>query len=158
MFHGAAQQGRGGLIDGREDAAGSSKRCGVTGGDEVPVLDGGPLQALANEVGPAFAQAFIDDFLQMLPGRAAKILHGLAGGDLRAARDAVVSLKATSAMAGALRLERCCQELELRIRRGQRLDPLAVKAVLYANIRLLVREAARQGHIPRSLPKGRAAE
>jgi HPt (histidine-containing phosphotransfer) domain-containing protein len=130
----------------------------VTGGDEVPVLDGGPLQALANEVGPAFAQAFIDDFLQMLPGRAAKILHGLAGGDLRAARDAVVSLKATSAMAGALRLERCCQELELRIRRGQRLDPLAVKAVLYANIRLLVREAARQGHIPRSLPKGRDAE
>jgi len=46
----------------------------------------------------------------------------------------------------------------LRIRRGQRLDPLAVKAVLYANIRLLVREAARQGHIPRSLPKGRAPE
>ncbi|WP_185982248.1 Hpt domain-containing protein [Arthrobacter sp. KBS0703] len=130
----------------------------MTGGDEVPVLDSGPLQTLAEEVGPAFAQAFIDDFLQMLPGRAAKILHGLAGGDLRAARDAVVSLKATSAMAGALRLERCCQELEFRIRRGQRLDPLTVRAVLFANIRLLVREAARQGHIPPSRPKGHSPE
>lgn len=151
-------KGRGGLMGGREDGAGSSRRCGVTGGDDVPVLDSGPLQTLANEVGPAFAQAFIDDFLQMLPGRAAKILHGLAGGDLRAARDAVVSLRATSAMAGALRLERCCQELELRIRRGQRLDPLGVKAVLYANIRLLVREAARQGHIQQSRAQGRAPE
>jgi HPt (histidine-containing phosphotransfer) domain-containing protein len=143
-------------MDGRDDATGNTGRCGVTGGDDVPVLDSGPLQNLADEVGPAFAQAFIDDYLQMLPGRAAKILQGLASGDLRAARDAVVSLRATSAMAGALRLERCCQELEFRIRRGQRLDPVTVKAVLYANIRLLVREAARQGHIPQSRRPGPA--
>ncbi|MGN7250186.1 Hpt domain-containing protein [Arthrobacter sp. SAFR-014] len=122
----------------------------MTGTEDVPVLDAGPLQVLAAEVGPAFAEAFIDDYLQMLPDRASKILRALASGDARLAADAVVSLRATSAMAGALRLERCCKELESRIRRGQRLEPDAVRAVLYANIRLLVREAARQGHLPRT--------
>ena len=122
--------------------------------DDIPVLDAGPLQVLAAEVGPAFAEAFIDDYLQMLPERASKILRALAGGDPRMAADAVVSLRATSAMAGALRLERCCKELESRIRRGQRLEPDAVRAVLYANIRLLVREAGRQGYLPQSRPKG----
>ena len=126
----------------------------MTGTEDTPVLDSGPLQVLATEVGPAFAEAFMDDYLQMLPERASKILKALAGGDPRMAADAVVSLRATSAMAGALRLERCCKELELRIRRGQRLEPDAVRAVLYANIRLLVREAGRQGHLPPSRPKG----
>jgi HPt (histidine-containing phosphotransfer) domain-containing protein len=126
----------------------------VNGAEDIPILDAGPLQTLATEVGPAFAEAFIDDYLQMLPDRASKILRALAGGDPRMAADAVVSLKATSAMAGALRLERCCKELESRIRRGQRLEPDAVRAVLYANIRLLVREAGRQGHLPQSRPKG----
>jgi HPt (histidine-containing phosphotransfer) domain-containing protein len=126
----------------------------VTGPDDIPVLDAGPLQVLAAEVGSAFAEAFIDDYLQMLPERASKILRALAGGDPRMAADAVVSLKATSAMAGARRLERCCKELESRIRRGQRLEPDAVRAVLYANIRLLVREAGRQGYLPQSRPKG----
>ncbi|MDQ0865586.1 Hpt domain-containing protein [Arthrobacter globiformis] len=126
----------------------------MTGPDDIPVLDAGPLQVLSAEVGPAFAEAFIDDYLQMLPERASKILRALAGGDPRMAADAVVSLRATSAMAGALRLERCCKELESRIRRGQRLEPDAVRAVLYANIRLLVREAGRQGYLPQSRPKG----
>ena len=126
----------------------------MTGAEDIPVLDAGPLQVLATEVGPAFAEAFMDDYLQMLPERASKILRALAGGDARIAADAVVSLRATSAMAGALRLERCCKELESRIRRGQRLEPDAIRAVLYANIRLLVREAGRQGHLPRSKPKG----
>lgn len=126
----------------------------MTGAEDIPVLDAGPLQVLAAEVGPAFAEAFMDDYLQMLPERASKILRALAGGDARIAADAVVSLRATSAMAGALRLERCCRELESRIRRGQRLEPDAIRAVLYANIRLLVREAGRQGHLPRSKPKG----
>ncbi|GAB16032.1 Hpt domain-containing protein [Arthrobacter globiformis] len=126
----------------------------MTGPDDIPVLDAGPLQVLAAEVGSAFAEAFIDDYLQMLPERASKILRALAGGDPRMAADAVVSLRATSAMAGALRLERCCKELESRIRRGQRLEPDAVRAVLYANIRLLVREAGRQGYLPQSRPKG----
>jgi HPt (histidine-containing phosphotransfer) domain-containing protein len=127
-----------------------SWRCDVTGIEDIPVLDAGPLQVLAAEVGPAFAEAFIDDYLQMLPDRASKILRALASGDARMAADAVVSLRATSAMAGALRLERCCKELESRVRRGQRLEPDAVRAVLYANIRLLVREAGRQGHLPRT--------
>ncbi|APX03709.1 MULTISPECIES: Hpt domain-containing protein [Arthrobacter] len=122
--------------------------------EDTPVLDTGPLQVLATEVGPAFAEAFMDDYLQMLPERASKILRALASGDPRMAADAVVSLRATSAMAGALRLERCCSELEARIRRGQRLEPDAIRAVLYANIRLLVREAGRQGHLPRPRPKG----
>lgn len=125
----------------------------MTGTDDIPILDAGPLQTLAAEVGAAFAEAFIDDYLLMLPDRASRILRALAGGDPRMAADAVVSLRATSAMAGALRLERCCKELESRIRRGQRLEPDAVRAVLYANIRLLVREAGQQGHLPRSRPK-----
>ena len=126
----------------------------MNGTEDTPVLDAGPLQVLATEVGPAFAEAFMDDFLQMLPERASKILRALAGGDPRMAADAVVSLRATSAMAGALRLERCCKELESRIRHGQRLEPDAIRAVLYANIRLLVREAGRQGHLPQPRPKG----
>ncbi|MFF2317356.1 Hpt domain-containing protein [Arthrobacter sp. NPDC058097] len=126
----------------------------MNGAEDIPVLDAGPLQTLAAEVGPAFAEAFIDDYLQMLPDRASKILRALTGGDPRMAADAVVSLRATSAMAGALRLERCCKELESRIRRGQRLEPDAVRAVLYANIRLLVREAGRQGYLPQSRAKG----
>ena len=125
----------------------------MNGTEDTPVLDTGPLQVLATEVGPAFAEAFMDDYLQMLPERASKILRALASGDPRMAADAVVSLRATSAMAGALRLERCCSELEARIRRGQRLEPDAIRAVLYANIRLLVREASRQGHLPRPRPK-----
>ena len=132
----------------------SSGRSTVNGAEDIPILDPRPLQTLATEVGPAFAEAFIDDYLQMLPDRASKILRALAGGDPRMAADAVVSLKATSAMAGARRLERCCKDLESRIRRGQRLEPDAVRAVLYANIRLLVREAGRQGHLPQSRPKG----
>jgi hypothetical protein len=74
----------------------------MNGAEDIPVLDAGPLQTLATEVGPAFAEAFIDDYLQMLPDRASKILRALASGDPRMAADAVVSLKATSAMAGAL--------------------------------------------------------
>jgi HPt (histidine-containing phosphotransfer) domain-containing protein len=142
-------------MDRRAGHAGdSSRRWEVTGPEDIPVLDTGPLRVLAAEVGPAFAEAFIDDYLQMLPERASKILRALAGRDPRMAADAVVSLRATSAMAGALRLERCCKELESRIRRGQRLEPDAVRAVLYANIRLLVREAGRQVHLPQSRPKG----
>jgi hypothetical protein len=120
----------------------------VADDQDLPVLDGAVLRSMADEAGPAVAQAFIDEFLQLLPVRAATILRGLAGEDPAAAVEGLVSLKVTSAMAGALRLEGYCQKLEHALKHGHRPDQIAVKAVLFANIRLLVREATRQGYLP----------
>jgi HPt (histidine-containing phosphotransfer) domain-containing protein len=125
----------------------------VTDENEVPVLDSGMLQSLADEASPTAAQTFMDEYLQMLPVRAAKILRGLASHDPDSAAEALVSLRAASAMAGALRLEGYCRDLERALNRGHWPDPKPVKAVLFANIRLLVREATRQGHLPRPRPK-----
>jgi hypothetical protein len=126
----------------------------VTDENDVPVLDTGALRSLADEAGTTAAQTFMDEYLQMLPVRAAKILRGLASHDPDSAAEPLVSLRASSAMAGALRLEGYCRDLERALNRGHRPDPKAVKAVLFANIRLLVREATRQGHVPRPRPKG----
>lgn len=126
----------------------------VSDENDVPVLDCGMLQSLADEAGPTAAQTFMEEYLQMLPVRAAKILRGLASHDPDSAAEALVSLRATSAMAGALRLEKYCRDLERALNRGHWPDPKAAKAVLFANIRLLVREATRQGHLPRPRPWG----
>jgi hypothetical protein len=51
-------------------------------------------------------------------------------------------------MAGAQRLEAYCGTLENALKHGHAPDIAAVKAVLFANIRLVVREASRRGHLP----------
>jgi hypothetical protein len=117
-------------------------------------LDGAVLRSLADEAGRAVAQAFFEEYLQLLPVRAAAILRGLASDEPASAVEPLVSLRVTSAMAGGLRLEEYCQKLEQAVKRGHRPDPVAVKAVLFANIRLLVREATRQGYLPGRRPTG----
>ena len=62
----------------------------MTGTDDIPI-GRRPAKILAAEVGAAFAEAIIDDYLLMLPDRASRILRALAGGDPRMAADAVVS-------------------------------------------------------------------
>lgn len=124
---------------------------------ELPVLDSSALRTIADEAGLRTAQAFIDEYLQLLPKRAASVMRGLAAEDPASALEALVSLRVTSAMAGAMRLEGYCQKVEQALKRGHRPDPATVKAVLFANIRLLVREAARQGHLPAQQPNGPAA-
>ncbi|GAA1259527.1 Hpt domain-containing protein [Arthrobacter pascens] len=129
------------------------RRTAVADDQDLPPLDSGVLRSLADEAGPTAAQAFIEEYLQLLPIRAASILRGLASEDPKSAVEPLVSLKVTSAMAGGLRLEEYCQKLEHALKRGHRPDPVAVKAVLFANIRLLVREATRQGYLPSHRPE-----
>ncbi len=133
-------------------AAMETREAAVADDQDLPVLDSHILRSLADEANPGVAQAFFDDYLQLLPVRAATILRGLASEDQADAIEGLVSLRVTSAMAGALRLEGYCRKLEHALTQGHRPDPTAVKAVLFANIRLLVREARRQGHLPSQRP------
>lgn len=55
----------------------------------------------------------------MLPGRITRILDALAERDAKAALDATLSLKITSAMTGATEAEACCRHIEALIRGGQ---------------------------------------
>jgi HPt (histidine-containing phosphotransfer) domain-containing protein len=50
--------------------------------------------------------------LELLPFRVSKVIGGLTRSDVASAKDAVVSLKVTSAMVGAVRLEDYCRQLE----------------------------------------------
>jgi len=129
-----------------------TREAAVADDQDLPVLDSRVLLSLADEANPGVAQAFFDDYLQLLPVRAATILRGLASEDQADAIEGLVSLRVSSAMAGALRLEGYCRKLEHVLKHGHRPDPAAVKAVLFANIRLLVREARRQGHLPSQRP------
>jgi len=118
------------------------------GGQDLPVLDDGALQDLKEEAGDAVAQQFMEEYLVMLPVRAAKIFKGLTRGDTETTLEAIISLRVSSAMAGARRLESYCAGLESALKHGHSPDMTAVKAVLFANIRLVVREASRRGHLP----------
>ncbi|WP_434618355.1 Hpt domain-containing protein [Arthrobacter sp. A5] len=57
-------------------------------------------------------QRFISTFLVLLPGRVSRILHALRAQDSAMAMEAVLSLKITSAMIGALRMEQLCRCIE----------------------------------------------
>jgi histidine phosphotransfer protein HptB len=122
--------------------------AGMTDDQELPVLDDGPLQELKNDAGDAAAQAFMEEYLLMLPVRAAKILKGLALGEVEVTTEALISLRVSSAMAGALRLEEYCRTLESALKRGHIPDTTAVRPILFANIRHVIREASRRGHLP----------
>lgn len=117
-------------------------------GQDLPVLDDGALQNLTDEAGEAAARQFMEEYLVMLPVRAAKIFKGLTRGDAEATLEAITSLRVSSGMAGAQRLESYCASLESALRHGHSPDLTAVKAVLFANIRQVVREASRRGHLP----------
>ncbi|MFF2315507.1 Hpt domain-containing protein [Arthrobacter sp. NPDC058097] len=117
-------------------------------GQDLPVLDDGALQVLTDEAGEDAAQKFMEEYLVMLPVRAAKIFKGLTRGDTETTLEAIISLRVSSGMAGAQRLEAYCGSLESALKHGHHPDMTAVKAVLFANIRQVVREASRRGHLP----------
>jgi histidine phosphotransfer protein HptB len=114
-----------------------------------PLLDPDAFQTMKDEAGDTVASAFMEEYLMMLPVRAAKIFKGLASAELAPAVEAITSLKVSSAMAGALRLEAYCSDLERALKHGQTPGQAAVKTELFANMRLVIREASRQGHLRR---------
>lgn len=114
----------------------------------LPVLDSAALKVLEDEAGEGASRRFVEEYLLMLPARAAKILKGLTGEDPEPANRALISLRVTSAMVGALRLEGFCDDLERALERGQSPATVSVKPVLFANIRLVVHAAAGQGYFP----------
>lgn len=83
------------------------------------VLELQRICTLAEELdSPAVAIRFLSDFLDMLPGRISRILRSLQDQDRDESLDAVLSLKITSSMAGALDTEQQCRVIEANIRNG----------------------------------------
>lgn len=82
------------------------------------VLNPNPLLFLVEDAGAEVAGDFFRTYLQMLPLRTAKIVRALLAEDQEVALDAVLSLKSTSRMVGALRLAALCAELEAQMRDG----------------------------------------
>ncbi|MCD4853069.1 Hpt domain-containing protein [Arthrobacter sp. AK01] len=84
---------------------------------EPSVLEPCRLQSLADELGDSTpAIRFLSTYLSMLPGRILRISNGLCRHDPDASMDAVLSLKISSAMVGALETENQCRAMETMIR------------------------------------------
>ncbi|MBT8161279.1 MULTISPECIES: Hpt domain-containing protein [Arthrobacter] len=78
-----------------------------------PALDHGAIQRLAHELHDSeAARRFATSYARMLPARVERIVRALEHGDGHQAMDAVLSLKISSAMVGALRMEQHCARLE----------------------------------------------
>ena len=86
-------------------------------GKTESVLEPCALQSLAEELEDSTpAINFLSNYLSMLPGRILRISHGLGLHDADASMDAVLSLKISSAMVGALETENQCMAIETMIR------------------------------------------
>ncbi|UKA49776.1 Hpt domain-containing protein [Arthrobacter sp. FW305-123] len=84
---------------------------------EATILEPCRLQELADELGDSIpALGFLSNYLSMLPHRMLSISRGLCGHDSEASMDAILSLKISSAMVGALETEDQCRAIELMIR------------------------------------------
>ncbi|MET3370945.1 UNVERIFIED_CONTAM: HPt (histidine-containing phosphotransfer) domain-containing protein [Jeotgalibacillus campisalis] len=81
------------------------------------ILEPCRLQALADELGDSTpALRFLSTYLSMLPERILSISSGLCEHDVNASMDAILSLKISSAMVGALDTEDQCRAIEGMIR------------------------------------------
>ncbi|MDQ0212103.1 signal peptidase I [Arthrobacter bambusae] len=79
----------------------------------LPAFDRRPLKRLAREMkSKEAAEKFAAAYARLLPQRVDKISHALSSGDSNLAMDAVLSLKTSSSMVGALRMEQHCVRLE----------------------------------------------
>jgi histidine phosphotransfer protein HptB len=103
---------------------------GLVFDQSVPVYDPLKLMVLAHEAGETAAQRFLDDYLGLLPTRKDRIVAELSEGEVEEAMDAVVSLKVTSSMVGAIRLKGYCQQLQDQLTVGNIADVAAVAADL----------------------------
>ncbi|WP_157372508.1 hypothetical protein [Arthrobacter sp. Soil736] len=111
--------------------------------ESLPVLDPAPLAVLADDAGDTAAQRFLAEYLDLLPSRVSKVIGSLTSSDVGASRDAVVSLMATSAMAGAVRMEHYCRQLEDRLADRRLPDAAAVLVEMSKTSRLILREGGR---------------
>ncbi|MET1087504.1 MAG: Hpt domain-containing protein [Arthrobacter sp.] len=99
------------------------------------------IEALAAELDShALALNFLCDYLAMLPGRMARITNHLGEQDGDAAMDALLSLRVTSSMAGALDAEAACRNLETLVSRSRFEE--AANAALQLNQQVLSLVAA----------------
>ncbi|MBT2549727.1 hypothetical protein [Arthrobacter sp. ISL-65] len=80
-----------------------------------PTLEAQHLQILSEEASPDIAETFAADYATLLPRRVQRIVHAVNLRDRDMARDASLSLKTASWLAGALRMTQLCRELELAL-------------------------------------------
>lgn len=80
--------------------------AGLVFDQSVPACDPLKLMALAHDTGEIAAQRFLDEYLGLLRERQDHILAGLTYGEAERTMDAILSLKVTSSMVGAVRLRR----------------------------------------------------
>jgi signal peptidase len=79
----------------------------------LPALDRRPLKRLAREMkSKEAAKNFAAAYARLLPQRVDRISQALSSGNRDMAMDAVLSLKTSSSMVGALRMEQYCVRLE----------------------------------------------
>ncbi|KRE76735.1 hypothetical protein ASG79_17695 [Arthrobacter sp. Soil761] len=85
----------------------------------MPLVDPVVLQDLEDELGqPDLVTNFAKDYVRLWEQRERRLIASLANQDRAAALDAVISLKVSSTMVGALRLAGLAQALESAVRRG----------------------------------------
>lgn len=112
--------------------------------ESLPVLDPAPLLGLCNEAGDTVAQRFFTEYLNLLPTRVSRVIGGLSSSDLEASKEAVASLKVSSAMAGATRMEHYCRELEAGLA-ARRVPDAADSLLSMSRIsRLILQDARRE--------------
>lgn len=111
--------------------------------ESLPVLDPAPLMILAEDAGDTAAHRFFEEYLDLLPSRVSRVVRGLTDADRAASLEAVVSLKVTSAMAGAMRMERYCRQLEDALAVRGLPDAAAVLVGLSKTTRLILHEGGR---------------
>jgi hypothetical protein len=80
-----------------------------------PALDAQHLEKLAEESSWEVAESFVADYTALLPQRVDRIVRTVTVRDQDIAMDASMSLKTTSWLAGALRMNQLCRELELAL-------------------------------------------
>lgn len=80
-----------------------------------PALDAQHLEKLAEESSWEVAESFITEYTALLPRRVDRIVRTVTVRDRNIAMDALLSLKTTSWLAGALRMNQLCRELELAL-------------------------------------------
>ncbi|WP_284756116.1 signal peptidase I [Arthrobacter sp. efr-133-R2A-120] len=96
-----------------DTGAGTAAGVGAAAGRPLPAFDRRPLRRLAREMkSKEAARKFAAAYARLLPARVERISHALRTGNTELAMDAVLSLKTSSSMVGALRMEQHCLRLE----------------------------------------------
>lgn len=86
---------------------------------QLPLVDLLVLRELERQTGdPSVAQVFVRDFIKIWNHRYTRLAQAVELGDREARMDAVLSVKASSSMAGAARLAHLAAGLERLIRNG----------------------------------------